>query len=342
MSVSGALSMLVLAWLLNGLFQAGLFPGCTWTIARWFPVDRRAFAAGMLAGFMSLGGALGSAAMGELLEGVGWRTAFAIFGSLGIMWALIFRGWFRDNPADHRGVNAAELTLIQSGTKSSTVATSGLVAPWASLLASPATWWICSQQFCRAAGQIFFGSWFATYLQEARGVSIKTSGWLNSLPQLSLILGAWVGGIASDWVLSRTGSLRLARQGVTATSMFLCAAFVFCAYFVQQPLLAVLIISAGTLFAAIGGPSAYAITIDLGGRHLAKLFGCMNMVGNLGAAAFIVGTPWFLRRTDNWDAVLLIFGGLYVAAGLFWLLLNPNVDIFQQSLWQSKQSAEDN
>jgi MFS family permease len=160
---------------------------------------------------------------------------------------------------------------------------------------------------------------------------------LNSLPQLSLILGALLGGVVSDWVLSRTGSRRLARQGIASTCMFTCAGFVFVAYFLEQPVGAVLTISAGTLFAAVGGPSAYAITIDMGGQHLAKLFSCMNMVGNLGAASFILVTPWFLRHTNNWNAVVLAFGALYVVAGLCWLLLNPNGDIFQQSLWRNRE-----
>jgi ACS family glucarate transporter-like MFS transporter/ACS family D-galactonate transporter-like MFS transporter len=174
MSASIAVPMLIAAWLTNGLFQAGLFPGCTRTIAKWFPPDRRAFAAGALASFMSLGGALGSVAMGILLEEYGWRVVF--FGSLGIVWAVGFWKWFRDDPADHRGVNPAELALIQRGRADSATASAPLDAPWILLLTSPATWWICGQQFCRAAGQIFFGSWFATYLQEAHSVSLKTSG----------------------------------------------------------------------------------------------------------------------------------------------------------------------
>ncbi|MGE0758544.1 MAG: MFS transporter [Pirellulaceae bacterium] len=337
---STALPWLVGAWLVNGLFQAGLFPGCARTISRWFPPDRRAFASGTLASFMSLGGAIGSAAMGFLLEVLGWRMAFPIFGSLGLLWASGFAVWFRDDPARHPAVSPAELAVIRGPTGGEPPASADPAAAarpsavWLALLFSPATWCICGQQFCRAAGQGFFGSWFATYLQEARGMSISQSGVFNSLPLIALILGAFAGGATSDWILSRTGSRRLARQGVAATCMFLCAAFVLAAYFVQHPIYAVLMISAGTFLAAVGGPSAYAITIDMGGDHLAKLFSCMNMIGNLGTVCFILGVPQFLRLTQSWDTVLLCFGVLWVGAGLCWLLLNPNGDIFQQSFWR--------
>jgi len=158
--------------------------------------------------------------------------------------------------------------------------------PWLAIYLSPATWWICSQQFCRATGQIFFASWFATYLQETRHVSVEQSGLLNSLPLVATILGAFIGGAVSDFILARSTSLRLARSGLAAVSMLLCASFVFGAYFIQQPVLAVMTISLGTFCAAMGGPCAHTVTIDMGGRHIAVLFATMNMIGNLGAAAF--------------------------------------------------------
>jgi sugar phosphate permease len=336
LSAAFAVPVLLAGWLANGFFQAGLFPCCARTVSKWFPANRRAFASGMLASSMFVGGALGSVAMGYLLEESGWRTAFAIFGSLGILWAVGFWFWFRDEPGEHGRVNESEVRLIQQPIGTSPTETMEVIDPWRSLLLSPATWCICSQQFCRAAGTMFFGSWFATYLQQTHGVSIKFSGFLNSLPQTALIIGSLFGGTFSDWVLSRTASRRLARQAIAASCMFTCACFVFIAYTLRQPVLAVLTISAGTLFSAIGGPTAYAITIDMGGKHLAKLFSCMNMCGNVGAAMFIFGVPWFLDATGKWDAVVLMFGALWVGAGIFWLLLNPNGDIFQQSLWKKK------
>ncbi len=334
--------MLAAASFANGLFQAGLFPACTNTFSKWFPFNRRAVASGWLASSMSLGSAAASAVAALLVEEIGWRWAFAIFGTTGIVWAAGFRRSFRDRPEDDLRVNAAELSVIRQPVQMSSTISPLVPRPvdravWLALLFSPATWFICGQQFCRAGGQIFFSSWFPTYLQEARGVSVTKSGFLNSLPLCAIVVGSLAGGLVSDWVLTVTGSRRWARQGVASSCMLVCAAFVFASSSIRDPLLAVLVVSAGTMFGAIGGPSAYAITIDMGGRHIAKLFGCMNMVGNLGAALIIQGVPWFLKWTDQWDQVVLMFGGLWLGAGLFWLLLNPNGDVFQYSLWRSAE-----
>ena len=327
--------LLLLARVANGAAQAGLFPCATNTISRWFPSSRRAIANGSLASFMSIGGVLGVAITGILVVTIGWRWTFAAFSLLGVLWAVGFFWWFRDLPTEHPWVNEGERKFIgdplEGADKDDVTST-----PWLGIYLSPATWWICSQQFCRAAGHIFFASWFATYLQETRHVSVEQSGLLNSLPLAASILGAFIGGAVSDFMLARCASLRLARSGLAAVSMLLCASLVFSTYFIQQPLLAVMTISLGTFFAAVGGPCAYTVTIDMGGRHIAVLFATMNMSGNLGAFLFIWLVPKIIGWTGSWDGVLALFGILYLAAAAFWLLLNPKGTILDHSLFSSR------
>src|SRR5207302_4114004 len=130
---------------------------------------------------------------------------------------------------------------------------------------SATMWWIGWQQFFRAAGQVFFATWFPTYLQQTRGVSVSQSGLFTSLPILAVVLGSLAGGAFSDWLLARTLSRRLARQSLAVVSLVCCAALVVAAFFIQGTTLAVLTISAGQFFASCAGPCAYAITMDLGG-----------------------------------------------------------------------------
>src|SRR4029453_9423533 len=96
------------------------------------------------------------------------------------------------------------------------------------------------QQFFRAAGYIFFATWFATYLQQTRGVSVAKSGVLNSLPLLAVVLGSLGGGAMSDWLLAQTGNRRLARQYLAAGSLVCCAGLVLAAFYIRDTTLAVL------------------------------------------------------------------------------------------------------
>jgi nitrate/nitrite transporter NarK len=184
----------------------------------------------------------------------------------------------------------------------------------------------------RAAGYIFFTSWFATYLQETRGVSIAKSGFLNMLPLLAVVGGGLVGGALSDRLLAWTGSLDLARRWMSMLSLFTCAALIFWALVIDDTLTSVLVISGGSFFAALAAPCAYAVSMDMGGPQVATVNATMNMMGNLGAWAFPIVVPWLLTRFGSWDAVLVTFGALYVVGALFWLLLKPEGTIVEQSL----------
>lgn len=334
---SGALGLLGVR-LGMGAAQAGIFPASTNTITKWFPLARRSVACGALAAFMSLGGAAGSAMTGYLVGWVGWRATFAWYAVPGVLWAVAFWWWFRDSPEQHSAVDDAELAAIRGPSPPSpaeapaAVSSTRTVAPaeaipWGVILASPAIWWIGLQQFFRAAGYIFFATWFATYLQETRGVTVAASGVLNALPLLAVVFGSLAGGAMSDWLLQWTGSRRLARQYLAAASLLCCAGLVLGAFCIRDTTLAVLTISAGSFFASCAGPAAYAITMDLGGRHVTTVFSFMNMCGNLGAFAFPIAVPRLVAWTGAWDAVLFAFAGIHLAAAVCWLCFNGNRSI---------------
>ena len=328
---------------MKGVSQAGLFPICTGMVAKWFPKTGQAFATGALGSFMSVGGAVGAALTGWLVVEIGWRWMFVLYSLPGLLWAAWFWWWFRETPREHAAVNGTECQLISPELPAASRGDGKSPAPpipWLQLFTSPAMWCICGQQFFRAAGYMFFTSWFATYLQEARGVTILKSGFLTMLPLLAVVVGSMIGGAISDTVLKRTGSRKLARQGVAVVSLGLCAALTLSAYFFADALAAVLIISAGSFFAAVAGPCGYTITIDMGGEHVPTVNSVMNMTGNFGAMLFALAVPLLLGKEQNWNVVLVTFGALYLGSALCWWLLKPEGTVFEQALVPAKSDFQ--
>ncbi len=329
---------MLLSRLFSGAAQAGIFPCASVTMTHWFSTTQRGIASGWIAAFQQVGGILATSLVGALLIIIDWRWILVLFSLPGILWAWKFYQWFRDRPEDHRAVNEQELAIIRgpaAAVKSEpeTIPQNNST-PWLEMIFSPAMWWICGQQFFRGAGYIFYATWFPTFLQETRHVSVPKSGFLTSLPILGSLLGALLGGFVSDMILRKTGSRRWARQGVAITGMISCAGFIFAAYFVHNAVAAVLIISAGAFCAALAGPAGYALTIDMGGKHVATVFATMNMSGNIGAFIFPVVVPYLLKLPGGWDLVLVVFGLVYLAAALCWALLNPNGTVFEQSRYR--------
>ena len=324
----GTATLMTAARAFMGVAQAGLVPVGISTMARWFPRTRQASAAGGFSGFMSVGSIIAAPLTAWLVTSLGWRSMFLLYALPGLLWAAWFAVWFRDRPSLHPSVNAAERTLIGEDDTPAGESEKTRV-PWLVLLASPAMWFLCLQQFCRAAGYIFFASWFATYLQEARGVTILNSGWLTTLPLIADVTGCLFGGFLSDWILRRSGNRRLARQGLAVVALLLCAGLIAAAFFIAHPVLAVLVISAGMFCAATANPVLSATVMSLGGPHVATVSATANMSGNLGAAAFPIVVPWLLANAGGWDAVLAGFASLYVIAAVFWFLIRTKGSLFE-------------
>ena len=184
----GELGWMTASRALMGVAQAGLVPVGVSVMACWFPRTAQATAAGLFSGSMSVGSIVAAPLTAALILSCGWRWMFVIYAVPGLLWALGFAWWHRDEPARHPAVNAAERELI--GAHAADAKGAGVLS-WRGLAADPALRLLCLQQFCRAAGYIFFASWFATYLQEARGMALVKSAWLTTLPLLADVAGGF-------------------------------------------------------------------------------------------------------------------------------------------------------
>lgn len=315
--------MLFGALILMGVAQAGIFPVSTNSISHWIPLARRSFSCGILAMGMQIGAIAASALAGMLLAPVGWRWVFLIFAAPGIVWTIFFVARFRDSPQAARRVNVAELSLIRAGKDERPSKAGPEPVPWRAAAGNPALWLLCGQQICRASGYMFFATWFPTFLQETRGVSIANSGLFQALIFGATLAGSLGGGALTDYIWKRTGSLRASRSGIGATCLGLTGLLIFGAFVVTSLPAAMALLTAAAFLAALAGPCAFAATIDISGRHVPPFFAVMNMSGNFAAAATPVAVGALFAWTANWNLVLVVFAGIYLLGALSWVFVDP-------------------
>jgi ACS family glucarate transporter-like MFS transporter len=98
---------------LFGAGEAGCFPNLTKAFSAWLPTDERVRAQGIMWTFARWGGAFTPPLVVFMFQFMSWRAAFVVFGLMGVVWAVAFFRWFRDNPRDHASVNEAELAIIE-------------------------------------------------------------------------------------------------------------------------------------------------------------------------------------------------------------------------------------
>lgn len=316
---------LLIMWSLMGAAQAGAFPCATKALGRIFPEIERARATGLLAAGMTIGGAIApllAASVLELLTPmsnatgiVRWRILLAAYALPGVLWTGLFC-W-----------------LISKQQLPNSERTNALPEPiiWSRVVSSLPMALLCGQQFFRAAGMVFFMTWFPTFLQKTREVSLLGSGALTTIAGVGGVIGSLTGGFFSDWLLKKTGNQRLSRQGIAVVGMSACSLLILLSYFATTVHTSIALITLGAFCATFGGVSGYTVAISFGGRNVATVFSIMNMFGNIGAALFPLTAGWLVASTGNWNLILFLFAGVMAIDAVCWALLNPKGTLFGDS-----------
>jgi len=330
-----------------GLAQAGLMPCCAKVLGDWFPDRQRGMASAIMGASMGIGGVLATGLTAALLPVVGWRNVFLLYSYLGLAWSYAFYRWFRNTPADQPSTNEAERRLIKPEMPRAADATPELAAEDGSsarllvvaMITSSSMWTICSMGFFRAFAHDFFNTWFPAYLEKGRHVKLVESGLLAAMPLIAAGVGNLFGGWLVDWLLRRTGSKWISRSGTATVALTLTASCMLAAAWASDPTLAVAIISCGSFFSGFAGPVNWAVTLDVSGKHIAVVFGIMNLIGNVGSytCAIAVGHlfDYIELRDADWNLVLYLFVAANLAGAVSAALMNPNRSAVKRGLVES-------
>jgi MFS family permease len=314
-------SALLVVRFLFGVGEAGAFPSMARTFARWLPPRERGRAFGLALMSGALGGALTQPLVVALLERMHWRQTFVLFGAVGVLWAGAWFWWFRDDPHAHRSVNRAELELIGSEPP----VPHGAV-PWAALLRDGNLLALCAMYLFAIYGWYFYLTWLPTYLLRARGYDVQQVGWLAALPLLSIASGVLVGGWLSD-VLARRWGVRRGRRAPGVGGLPLAAVAIVAGSLTPTATSSALFFAAAAGLAALGVSPAWAVCLEIGGRHAGVVSGAMNMFGNFGGALSPVVIGFTLQAWGGWTPSLLSIAVCYVLAAGCWLLVDAEQPI---------------
>jgi sugar phosphate permease len=331
---SGWLSIMVLLFLL-GTGEAGAFPGATRAMQLWYPRRERGFCQGFTHSASRLGAAIAPPIIALIIATLGWRWAFYICGAVGFLWAGAWYMGYRDLPEEHTIVNAAELEHIRGLDETGRLNPAALAkhretVPWSTLLLSPNMWAIMCAYFTYVYSLYIFLAWLPSYLINGRHLAPAEGRLLSSLPLSAMVIGNIVGGLATDWLLHKTGSTRFARRSVAITGMLASAAFALLAALVEDAHTAVYCLTAGGFFLECTIGASWAVPMDTGGKYSGTVSGMMNMFGNFGGALSPV-VFGYIAQQGNWQAQFFIAAALLVLGSLIWgFWLDPEVSVVEK------------
>ncbi|MEE4174128.1 MAG: MFS transporter [Xanthomonadales bacterium] len=324
---SSAPPALILALLVTvrfgvGAVHAPIFPVQNTVFAHWFPPGGRALPLGLSSTALTLGFAAAAPLLAGLIVLFGWRGSFLLIAPLGLLVASLWWWYGRDDPSEHRGVDAAELALIR-GEGAGRPAGEGEAdapgpIPWKRVLLNRDVLFLMASYSCMNFVFYEVFNWFYLYLVEQRGFDPVTAGWVTSSQWIAGAAGAALGGWLCDRLCRRLG-LRWGSRLPIVIGLLICGALLAAGAVADTPALAVALLALCFFFNQVTEGAYWASSISIGGRLAGSAGGVMNTGANVMGIANAMLVPWF-AQAFGWTFAIAS-GALFALAGAVFMLL---------------------
>ena len=310
---------LIVSRIVLGAGEGPAFPVVMHAVYKWFEDARRTVPSSIIACGAAFGTGVIAPGIVWIITHYGWHVAFGVLGFVGLVWSACWLGLGAEGSIDdpHLGTptrvpgHVRYRTLLLSRTALG-VFIAGFVAYWAISLNVV---------------------WLASYLIKGVGLSPMQAGWLLVLPSLSQIVLAPAIAFASERMIARGTSSRVARGAasgcVVAIAGFAMMGF---AHADATPLKLVLIVvafSVGSVVFTLGSTLIGEISPP---AQRGAMLGISNSIHTLAGLAAPVVMGWIVdvgkNSVDGFQTGFTVAGLFIVAGGLIALaLINPEADI---------------
>ena len=300
---AGGLGSLVAVRMALGFGEGAAFPTATRAMTLALPAAMWGYAQGITHSAARLGNALTPPLIALLIAILSWRASFVILGAVSLLWVAAWGLLF------HPAAPAA-----RTGP--------GLPTPWRRLTMRvlPAT----AVDFCYGWMLWVFLNWLPSFFQNQYHLDMKQSAIYSAGVFIAGVAGDTLGGLVSDRILRRTGSLQKARGWLISGALL--ATFVFMA-----PLLVIrdvtqASISLGLAFFALEFVVApiWSVPMDIAPAHAGKASGLMNL--GFGVAGIIspAAVGMIIDRTGDRTLPFIVSMALLLLGAVLALRMRPD------------------
>ncbi len=315
-ALTGAVWNLASLWTIRFLFgagEAGCFPNLTRMLSAWLPLSERVKAQAVMWAFGRWGGALAPPVAFFVIYHFGWRLGFVALAMLGVAWVAVFLPWFRNDPAEHKSVNAAELALLEGGRE---LVLHDHGVPWYRLLLQKDIFFLGLQYFGFSYTWYFYVTWLPTWLQQAKGLDPKTAATYAMIP---LAMGG-LGSIVSGFL-----PLSVPRKWVAILGFSATAVLIFIIPGIPTIGLAMALMGLASFCSDLTMPISWNTCVEIGKQYTATVSSTMNMLGNFAGFVAPVVFGLILQETgNNWAMVMYTMAVAAIVSALCWFFLEPD------------------
>uniref|UniRef100_U5ERG1 Sialin n=1 Tax=Corethrella appendiculata TaxID=1370023 RepID=U5ERG1_9DIPT len=314
-AASSSLYLLLAIRIIEGVFEGVTFP-CVHAIwSKWAPPNERSSMVTIGYAGNYAGTVIAYPMSGMLATTYGWESVFYVFGSMAVVWLLLFLLLISESPEKDWLISDGEKKYIMTSLKQNDGNNKKLKIPWKSMFSSPAVWAIVCAQFSENWGFYTLLTQLPTMLNDTIGYNLGKTGLLSALPYLTMGVLLGMSGFIADW-LQNKGYLTTTqvRRYFNCVAFIAQTMFMVLAGYMQDPAAMMTSMTIGIGLGAFAWTGFAVNHLDIAPQYAGLLMGITNTFGTIPGivSPMITGHIVQNRLSSEWRNVLFIAAGIYL------------------------------
>jgi MFS family permease len=318
-AVTGLASLFAVRCVL-GMGEGATLPAATAALSKWTSLAARGKAIGITHAAGRLGAGASAPIVAFLITWFSWRFSFVALGVLSAFWAAVWWWYFHEDPREHPRITAAELAALPAADPAGQIG-SGPV-PWRRLIPRVAP--LMMIYFCQGWTGWLIVTWMPSLLQKNYGLDLRKASFFYAGMLFSGMISELLGGVATDYLLRRTGNLKIARSLLIAVSWCFVLAGLVPAILVHDLVIGLTGFTVTVFFLGMAIAPLWTATMDIAPNYAGSSSALMNASGAVAGILSPVAFGLILDRTGSWTAPFAFSVGLLLFAIVMTYRIRPD------------------
>ncbi len=323
--LAGGVISLFLARVLLGIGEGATFPGATRAMQSWVAEAERGFAQGITHASARLGNAITPPLIAWLTVMLTWRGSFISLGCVSFVWVIAWFLYYRDNPADHKGVTQDDLAKLPPYAPKR----GAVEIPWKRLTRRMLP--VSITYFCYGWTLWLYLNWLPLFFLHSYEMDIKSSAIFASGVFFAGVVGDTMGGVLTDSIFRRTRDLKKARRNVIVAGFLGSLLFLLPILFVRDLTTVAICLSLAFFFAELVIGPIWAIPMDIAPKFSGTASGLMNTGSAVAAILSPLVFGLIIDLTGNWELPFIGSIALLALGAILAFTMHPEVPFSAES-----------
>ncbi|XP_060522418.1 putative inorganic phosphate cotransporter isoform X2 [Cylas formicarius] len=320
----GNSGMLIFLRVVEGLGEGTTYPALNALLANWVPKQERGRIGALIYAGNQMGTIVSNLISGQLIEATrDWASVFFLFGSLGIVWFVLWQLLCYSDPDSHPFISESEKLYLRREVESVTLKKKKYI-PWKKICTNMPVVALVAAQIGHDWGFYMMTTDLPKYMKGVLKFNVADNGIWSSIPYVSMYVISMFCGWFCDWLIRKDYlSVTMARKYFTTVASVGPAIFLVAAsYSGCNRALSITMFTTAMGFMGAFYCGMKINALDLSPNYAATVMGIENTAGAITGIVtpYLAGVLTPDQTLTQWREVFWIAFGVFFATNIFYLI----------------------